>query len=266
MQLERFHLTPAQFNAIPDAERALMVLLAHGLNEVNALEKLVAMSMNFERGHVSIERAQSGQAMILVRTLAGKLHEIYKLIEVCFSKTKLAKTYRDTADAATITALDKINKYFGPGSKVSKIRNQQAFHYIREQGLTKVDADQPEADLALYLHSNNANSFYQFAELVMTIALTELFPAPPLEPGQPFTPVNEGAESHEEDVLLTILAEMRYATHLVNAFSHGMIFSVIEKFVGEAAIKSTRLTIDIGETVDVSAVHIPFFIKSTKAD
>lgn len=177
----------------------------------------------------------------------------------------MAKTYRDTADTTTIAALDKINKYFGPGSKVTKIRNQQAFHYIREQGLTKVDDDQPEADLALYLHSNNANSFYQFAELVMTIALTDPFPAPPLKPGQIFSPVNEGAESHEEDVLLTVLAEMRYATHLVNAFSHGMIFSVIDKFVGEAAIKSTRLTVDIGETVNVSAVNIPFFIESTNS-
>lgn len=84
MHLERFNLTPAQFNAIPDAERALMVLLAHGLNEVNSLEKLVAMSMNFERGHLPIELAQSGQAMILVGILAGKLHEIYRLIEVFF--------------------------------------------------------------------------------------------------------------------------------------------------------------------------------------
>ena len=116
MLLERFNLTPAQFNAIPDAERALMVLLAHGLNEVNALKKLVTMSMN--RG--------------------------------LFLKHKIGQKYLDTADTTTIAALDKINKYFGPGSKVSKIRNQQAFHYIREQGLTKVDVDQPEVDLALY--------------------------------------------------------------------------------------------------------------------
>ena len=221
--------------------------------------------MNFDRGHVPIELAQSGQAMILVRILAGKLHEIYKLIEVCFSKTKWAKKYLDTADTTTIAALDKINKYFGPGSKVTKIRNQQAFHYIREQGLTKVDVGQPEADLALYLHSNNANSFYQFAELVMTIALTDLFAAPQIKPGQAFAPVNEGVESHEEDVLLTILTEMRYATHLVNAYSHGMIFSIIDKFVGAAVIKSTQLTVDIGKTVNVWAVNIPFFIDSTSS-
>ena len=94
------------------------------------LEKLIATSINFERGHVPIELSQSGQAILPVRILAGKLHEIYKLIEVCFSKTILTKKYLDTADTTTIAAMEKINKYFGPGSKVSKIRNQQAFHYI----------------------------------------------------------------------------------------------------------------------------------------
>ena len=99
----------------------------------------------------------------------------------------------------------------------------------------------------------------------MTIALTDLFAAPQIKPGQAFAPVNEGVESHEEDVLLTILTEMRYATHLVNAFSHGMIFSIIDKFVGAAVIKSTQLTVDIGKTVNVWAVNIPFFIDSTSS-
>ena len=137
MLLERFNLTPAQFNAIPDAERALLVLLAHGLNEVNALEKLIAMSMNFERGYVPIELAQSGQAMILVRILAGKLHEISKLIEVCFSKTKLAKKYLAATDTTTIAALDKINKYFGLAVKSPKFATSKRFITFESKGLRR---------------------------------------------------------------------------------------------------------------------------------
>ena len=97
----------------------------------------------------------------------------------------------------------------------------------------------------------------------MTIALTDLFAAPQIKPLQAFAAVNEGAESHEVDVLLTLLTEMGYATRLVKAFSHGMIFLIIDKFVGAAAIKSTHLTVDIGKILDVSTFNIPFFIDST---
>ena len=137
MHLERFNLTPAQFNAIPDAERALMVLLAHGLNEFNTLEKLIAMSINFERGHVPIELSQSGQAILPVRILAGKLHEIYKLIEVCFSKTKLAKKYLDTADTTTIAALEKSINISGRAVKSAKFVTGKRFITFESKGLLR---------------------------------------------------------------------------------------------------------------------------------
>ena len=137
MHLERFNLTPAQFNAIPDAERALMVLLALGLNEVNALEKLVAMSMNFERGHVPIELAQSGQAILLVRILAGKLHEIYKLIEVFSLKKNQPKNILLPQTPQQLGRWTKSINISGRAVKSPKFATSKRFITFKSKGLRR---------------------------------------------------------------------------------------------------------------------------------
>jgi hypothetical protein len=66
MQIERIDLTPAELNAIPDAERSVLVLLGHAMNEVTVLTKLFIITGQFQPEPRWYAHGQACQAMVLV--------------------------------------------------------------------------------------------------------------------------------------------------------------------------------------------------------
>ena len=69
------HLTKRKLAAMPEAERSLLLLLGHASNEINVMSKLILMIRKDGPTTDLIDHVESGQALIFVRVLIGKLHE-----------------------------------------------------------------------------------------------------------------------------------------------------------------------------------------------
>ena len=142
--------------------------------------------------------------------------------------------------------------YFGKSDNImSAIRRKLAFHYDGQQGLVEIDPQQPTGDLSIYLHNDNANSLYQFAELAITKALVEL-----KRPGTTIeTPV---------DVLERLMKDIRYIINIQNEIAHGLIFAILDRHIGVDVIRDSFSEIDIGEVPNSADLGIPYFVQDDR--
>ena len=252
MILQHYKLTANQLMGIPNPERALMLLPAHALNEINTLDKLVMLSVNFPLGNEVKERGQTCQSMVLTRTLVGKLHAFNELVNGSYNGANLGSIYQPLLDDSTKIALKEMGIYFGRSDNImSAIRRKLAFHYDGQQGLVEIDPQQPASDLSIYLHKDNANSLYQFAELAITKALIEL-----KRPGISIeTPV---------DVLERLMRDIRDIINIQNEIAHGLIFAILDRHIGVNVIRDSFSEIDIGEVPNSANLGIPYFVQDDR--
>ena len=130
-------LSRAKLAAMPEAERVLLLLLAHASNEMNVLTKLILMMRKDDPPSPILDHVEAGQTFILMRLLIGKLHEAWELFKNrVHSNRSIATTYipRLRPEAAALGAL---NRHFGAGSALSAIRNKISFHYSDKENLTE---------------------------------------------------------------------------------------------------------------------------------
>jgi hypothetical protein len=162
MKLRRVILTKSQLAALPQAERSLLLLLGHASNEINVLSKLIPSRI--------ANNVEAGQICVLLRVLVGQLHEAWELFRKRVQANRpLCNKYVPQLDADGAAALDNLNKHFGGGSPLTKIRSKVAFHYSDDDNLTE-QSFQAVADtepLELYLTTEIGNSFYYAAEVIV---------------------------------------------------------------------------------------------------
>lgn len=94
-----------QLRGIPDAERSLVVLLCHALNEVNTLNKLFFLCSQIDPEPRWIAHCQAAQAFMLARPLIGKLNEAWGVVQKGYFGTKLSMTYADLLELSAAEAL-----------------------------------------------------------------------------------------------------------------------------------------------------------------
>ncbi len=257
MKLKHLTLTVEQLRSIPDAERALFVLLAHALNEVNSLNKLLLLSIRTDGLPTVQKHGQVTQATMLARLLHGKLYEVWILITDGYFANKLGREYTSQLNAEGAKALGDLKKYFGPDNLVRTVRNQFAFHYMLAQAETTIPDDTPPEELAIYLHQTNGGSLYYFAEFLMRKALLDAV-------GQ----VVEGKTDASDDSsqMDQFLRHMSEVVAMVNLFSQSVLLLVIEKFIGRDVIVATSRDLDIGQTPKSDDAQIPFFFEVSPYD
>src|SRR5262245_30465500 len=133
MQLHHFQLTRKQLDAIPEAERTLIVLLAHAANELSVLAKLLHFSSISLGNHSLLIEARNAQFLALGRLLTGRIYECWQLLQTAFFQTRISKSYEPQFDEKARGALEALKKYFGRTNLIEKIRNKFAFHYEPDQ-------------------------------------------------------------------------------------------------------------------------------------
>lgn len=173
IKLFSIKLTKEQLDAIPEAERNLLILSAHAANELAVLTKLFHLCSRHEAASELAIQARNAQAMTLGRLLTGKLYECWNLLQSAFFGTKLSKAYECQFDEGAAAALTSLKKYFGAKNLIATVRNQHAFHYSPDQiakGYAMLPAEEP---LSLYLSDTNTNTLYAFADVIAGYALIE---------------------------------------------------------------------------------------------
>jgi len=119
------------------------------------------------------EQAHNTQALVLGRTLTGKIYEWWMLMQAAFFGSRLSQTYEPLFDPETRMALEALKRYFGRDNIIGRVRNKFAFHYSPDQvdpGYAAVIDGDP---LDSYISKHNANTLYAFAETVTGRAMLD---------------------------------------------------------------------------------------------
>jgi hypothetical protein len=137
LKIRRLNLRKDRLAVLPFTERRLLLLLGHASNEINVLQKLIMMTiMALPTNRPIVDHVQTGQAIIIMRILIGKLHEAWDLFTAHFQKDRgIATKYRPRLEPEATAALEYLRKHFGKGSPLTRIRNKLAFHYKDEGDL-----------------------------------------------------------------------------------------------------------------------------------
>lgn len=243
MQIRRISFTVSEFSVIPTNERALLVILAHALNEINTLNKLLAISTHFDHEPKWVATAQSTQALVLARVLIGKLHEAWIAVSKGYFKSKLCQTYDPELDPAASAALAALKSYFGKKSLVNSVRNDFSFHYSLEQAAAPIPDDIPSEEMSIYLDQALGNSLYLFAEVVMNVALTG-----GISPANP------------EAALDRLISEMSEVVAHLNTFGQGLLVALLERHLGGDKLRKSMQFLETGAAPQYRDLKIPYFI------
>lgn len=247
MKVQRIGLTLEQLRSIPDAERSLVVVLAHALNEINMLEKLLFFTTRYIPEPRLITYGRTAQSLTLARLLVGKLKEAWDIVQKGFFGTKLSKEYSGQLEQSASSALKELKKYFGRNNLVKQTRNNFGFHYSLEHAKTDIPDFTLPDELAMYLHKTKGNSLYYFADFIMNKALIDS-----ISPSDP------------ENAIGIFLDEMSIVTTQVNEFVQGLMFVIFDNFIGEDVLRQSVQTVDLGEVPKSNDIHIPIFFEVIK--
>jgi hypothetical protein len=244
MRIQRMSFNLEQLRGIQDGERSLVILLCHALNEVNTLNKLVFLCTRIAPEPRWIAHCEAAQAFMLARVLVGKLNEAWGVVQRGYFGTKLSMTYADLLEPSATQALSYLKVYFGRKNLLNEVRNEFAFHYSLEHAKTSIPEDSSSDDLAVYLHATKGSSLYYFAEYLMSKALIDA-----ISPTDP------------EAALGKLLDEMTTVIRHLNEFVEGLLFVVLDKYIGEDVVRQGVQTVDIGSVPQSADIRIPFFFE-----
>lgn len=242
MLLETIDLSPRDFMAIPGTERSLLVLLGHAMNEVNVLTKLLLIAGNFENHPRWYAHGQSCQALVLARTLTGKLHETWQFITKGYLRTPLSKRYRGRFDPDGESALKNLKAYFGRKNLVTEVRNQFSFHYSLDHASATLDDETPPSELRIYFGPTNGTSLYQFSEQVMGVALLSSIDRQ--DPAAAFS---------------ALISETSNLTAWLNAFSQRLMYLILEDAFGEERLPTMLKQMKVSATHSTNGIRLPYF-------
>ena len=79
---------------MPQAERALLLLLGHADNEINVFSKLLLMTPKHDPPVDLMNHVEAGQIFILLRVLIGKLHEAWELFKTSYRRILVTEGVR----------------------------------------------------------------------------------------------------------------------------------------------------------------------------
>jgi hypothetical protein len=239
-KIHRVNLTKTKLAAMPEAERSILLLLGHASNEINVLSKLILMMRKDEPAIKLIDHVEAGQVFVIMRVLIGKLHEAWRLFHTRFQANwPLAEKYVPKLPPEAAAALTELNKHFGKGSPLTRIRSAVSFHYRDDDNLAEASFQRlPETEpWEFYLSRTVGNSFYFASELVIGGSVIGLAMAQPSGGAVP-ADLSHDARAFADlcDIVTTV------SGHITELF--GQIIALI-------------VVTSIGEDVETTIVEIP---------
>lgn len=249
MLVHRLVLRPEVFSKVPPAERALLHVMGHALNEINVLLKLFFLVSNHESEPQVVRHAQLCQAMVLSRLLTGKLYEAWQSIQKGYFRKKLGTIYAGELDKETTDGLENLKRYFGKTNLIDTVRNSFAFHYSLAHAEEAPNSDVEPEELAMYFGPTTGTSLYQFAEHAMGLAMLK----------------SVNTEDPQE-AFNRIAHETQQVVSWFNSFAQGILFAVLERHAGLTKRVPELESIDLGPVPRAIHVVIPFFFEIGSTD
>ena len=244
IRVHHITLSKTQLEAIPEAERNLLVLLGHAANEISVLSKLFHFCAGARSEEPMIMHAENAQALVLGRLLTGKIYECWNLLQAGFFGSAVSRTYHAMVDEEARAALDALKRYFGADNLIARVRNAHAFHYdvsqIGDGYHALVDGD----SLDVYLSQTNANTLYAFADTIAGRAMLESICRG--DPAKAFS---------------MLIKETSQAIGWINTVTGAVMSACLKAHVGGDLYSLGAKVVEIDGAPYSQAVAIPYFIE-----
>jgi hypothetical protein len=172
MELTRIRLDRDRLLEVPQEQCKFFIALGHHSNEVNAITKLMYWCAGGEEDEGPQSHGRYTILQILLRLLAGKLYEGWRVFRKSFFGSGLSRTFEPKLDPESSEALTQLKRYFRAKNAAEIIRNNFAFHYSP----TKAAAILSEVSepLLVYMDGRTApNTLFYYSEVLTDRALQE---------------------------------------------------------------------------------------------
>jgi hypothetical protein len=166
-------LLKQKLEAMPEGERALLILLGSAANQLNFFSKLVIFSTNKDGNGEPEQTLSAAQTQMALRVVVGVLNEAWRLIHARFMGAPYAKEYTPLLDQAGAEAFVRLKQELDcKDGLFSKLRSTWIFHHPEKtsdvSAAFESAAATPEWDQYAYwfFSHSNYNSFYMASEFI----------------------------------------------------------------------------------------------------
>lgn len=242
MKLQQVRISKRKLASLPENEQALLVQAMQLLNEIDILSRLIAFTMNGKKDNPVLVKAETSQAMFLLRLQMGIMNEGWKLIKNKFRRNRAARDYVKKLSEPARQSLDKMKGYFsanGGKNIITSTRNQFAFHYCEpaEKIAKEISGADSTKDFEIYRSDSHYIFLFTLSDAIIHSAMLQGFHS-------------EGLEAFRR------LAE---ETNQVRQWFHDFLFPCIDLILKKKLVwRSTD--VEIPEPPHIGDVKLPFFV------
>jgi hypothetical protein len=235
---------------VPEPERILFLLLGHLANELSVLKKLFFFCAHSEAQDKWQRRANNAQALVMARTLIGKLYEGWRLLDGCFFKSGLSRIYEPLLEADEREALSRLKKYFSKGNLIKDVRKKFSFHYSSDVIANAFETTpENEADPWQTCQTDSdGNTLYYSSELVINHATMEM-----IVPGRP-----------EEATDRLFKESTEVARWFIDVIA-GCMTIIVTRHFSDSKGKIEMAPVDIGPVQAMDAIRVPYFVSPPRS-
>jgi len=159
----------ANMRALSPAEQNLLLTFGVACNELAVLVRLAIFGAHHHRMGRMYEAFAASQQMTIMKLLAGKIHECWKLVRVRYFGSGLSKKYDSIIMRETKEDLKTLQRYFKSGSNIiARIRNEAAFHYSNADVRDSFDYVSGKRECLVYMAQKKFwHELHFYAEVAM---------------------------------------------------------------------------------------------------
>jgi hypothetical protein len=244
MIIHKVAITKQQLSLFPEKERVLFIQIGHLANELTTLTKLLIYA-HTDSSIDAVRKAYTMQASVIARICIGKVFEGWRLLETNLFASSLSQKYEAKLSTEGSESLQKLKRYFGKKNLISEIRNRFSFHNPSFEDVRGLLVSIPEeAELHMYLGTQQANSNYYLSEEIISRAMLNYV---------------ESDSLHEAmDRMHKELSEV--SGWLVEFCGHCMV-ALSEEYWGQSKQDLSVEEINVESQGNIREFTIPFFVE-----
>jgi hypothetical protein len=244
MRLLRVDFKRSELDKLPIDEQVFFVQLTHLINELTILQKYVIFSANTMSSSTGIQRsAQTIQTLFLLRAMAGKLNEGWKILKKSYFGAKLSKSYDNVLSHTAKDSLEELKKYFTKNNIIREIRNNYAFHYDSEKVKEEIKHIHQDEVQTVFVSEDSGNCLFAFADTIINRSLLNA--------------VNAADPYQAMDTLVEEIAVK--VCRWFQDFGHGWVEAVCRKL----GFKSTT-DVEMQNVPAIGDIGLPYFVAAVK--
>jgi hypothetical protein len=244
IEVFRIPVPKSQLRAIPQAERALLLLATHAVNQITTLIRLLTFSTNFVSENALENTLSAAQSQIILRFLFGATAEAWEMARRPPHQKIIGSEYLKIIPPEGAASYQKLNRLFGKSNLLHRIRNELAFHLPSVHTIETAFGEVPEdEDWAWYAATNYSNSFYLASDFVISAGI-----------------IRETGEADVASAFGRVMDEVITASNELTEFFSYLIGGIVSRRLDPAILSPARGSGEIIRNAPgLRTFAIPFF-------